>query len=74
MTKKTVHEVKSTNLFFLAEALASGGGVPCVHIEAQEENLDTTIALAEKLAPKIWSIELIEVRQYPGDVCVWSSS
>ena len=73
MTEKTVYEVKSCNLIFLAEAIRSQSGVSCVHIEAQEESLDTAIALAKKLATERGDTELIEVRQYPGDTCIWSS-
>ncbi len=72
MTKKTVYEVKSCIQDWLEEAIANQSGVSCVHIEAQMKDKDDAIALAKKLTAEKPS-EFLEVRQYPGDVCVWTS-
>lgn len=49
-----------------------GCGVPCVHCEAQEEKLDTAVEVAKQLAADRPD-EVIEIREYPGDKCVWFS-
>ena len=69
MTEKAVYEVK-TYIREWYEAIE--GGVPCIRTEAQEEDLHTAVSLAKKLAAEEPG-EILEVRQYPGDICVWSS-
>jgi len=49
-----------------------GLGVPCVQCEAQIEDLDEAIVQAQTLTVERPD-EIIEIREYPGDKCVWFS-
>lgn len=73
MTEGIMYEVKSCIREWFEEAVQSQGGVPCVQVEAQETDREKAISLAKKLAAKRPD-EMIEVRQYPGDTCVWTCS